>query len=283
MILTIMIYYTRSVCFPTGGIFRMIADKNYKIITFGDFKDIVPTSDNMLFFIETFREQGLMPTIFQEFRIDNVMPAAGSPQIVVTQAGVPSEPLSQQRIALITSNNQEQVSIQSNRIDYQFTINEDLTIDNKSRKEMNDKVDLVLKSIFEKFGTRATRLALNSNALLIDLSPEEIKKFMSSYSNPISIYDDCPLPEWSTRLMTRKVGNIDGIDEIFNVITILSKASLRKPDLNGQVVLSEGFEVNIDINTIAENTTPRFHANSLKEFINVVNEWQDLIRNQMGL
>ena len=81
--------------------------------------------------------------------------------------------------------------------------------------------------------------------------------------------------------MVRKESAISGINEMFNIITILAKANMQK-QVGGEIQQSVGFTVNTDINTIAENAVPRFTYTSIKEFIEIAGRWWDTIISEIG-
>lgn len=242
----------------------MVIDHSYKISTFGDFSDITPSAETMMFFFEKSKDYGLLPSVFQELQIKN-----GS-----------NLPVTQQRIALISNDSSEKVSISSGRIDYEITAKCDMKLDPKYREELNKKICGVFAFIFEKFNKKSSRLALNTESFVINLGDEEITEFMSRYTNPISLYE-APLDEWSTRLLVRKSKHILASEERFNIITNISKAALQK-QVDGNVVHSTGFAVNVDINTVPENTIQRYGSNDLACFIDIAIGWWDQIIAEMG-
>ena len=74
------------------GVNTMVIDCSYKISAFGSFLDIVPDTDTMMFFLESFKEYGLVPSIFQELQIT---PPS-------------TQPVAVQRVALLSSDNKKQ-------------------------------------------------------------------------------------------------------------------------------------------------------------------------------
>lgn len=243
----------------------MVVDRSYKISAFGNFLDIVPDTDTMMFFLESFREYGLVPSIFQELQI---MPT--SPQ-----------PVAIQRIALLSRDSRKQVSISSNRIDFEIKVQDDIKLSPDELVIINKEVEYCFQVVFEKFNKKANRLALNTESFVVGLNEEEVDQFMSKYSNPISLYNEKPLDEWNTRLMVRKEQPISEMQETFNVITTLSKAHMQKK--TGQDIKQfTGFAANVDINTIPENTVARFTFTSIVEFIRIAGNWWDTIITEMG-
>lgn len=247
------------------GANTMVIDRSYKISAFGSFADIVPDTDTMMFFLESFKEYGLVPSIFQELQI---MPPA-------------TQPVAVQRVALLSRDSKKQVSISSNRIDFEVKAQDDIKLSSDQLTIINQEIEHCFQVIFEKFNKKATRLALNTESFVVNLNDAEVNQFMSKYTNPISLYNARPLDEWNTRLMVRKESAISGINETFNIITILAKANMQK-QVGGEIRQSVGFTVNTDINTIAENAVPRFTYTSIKEFIEIVGSWWDTIISEMG-
>lgn len=243
----------------------MVVDRSYKISAFGDYLDIVPDTDTMMFFLESFKEYGLVPSIFQEFRI-----TPSSPQTIAIQ-----------RIALLSRDSRKQVTISSNRIDFEVKVQDDVKLSSDELVIINKEVEYCFQVVFEKFRKKAIRLALNTESFVVGLNGEEVNKFMSKYSNPISLYNDKPLDEWNTRLMVRKEQPILEKQETFNVITTPSKTYMQK-QTDRDLKQFMGFMVNVDINTIPENTTARFTFTSIKEFIRIADNWWDTIIAEMG-
>lgn len=247
------------------GCSTMIVDRIYKISAFGDFSDITPTAENMMFFLENFKEDGLIPTVFQEFKIDN-----GTPQ-----------PKAMQRIALISNDGLVNIPIGTARIDYEIKITEDVKLSPSELDKVKEKIVRILGLIFNHFCKSASRLALNTENLIVGLSDVEIASFLKLFSNPISSYNAGSLEEWSTRLMVRKDAIIGERKEKFNVITAVAKTNLHK-NVNNEIEESVGFSISGDINTIAEKTALRFGAEDFEPFIDVVTSWWENIINELS-
>jgi hypothetical protein len=109
-------------------------------------------------------------------------------------------------------------------------------------------------------------LALNTQSVVIDFSEKEQMDFFKKYSNPISIYKDAILDEWSTRLMIRQPTIINKKEEKMNVITIITKA-LHEKIVGEKLQYKDGLSVELDINTVPDNVVARFSGGCLQEFI----------------
>ena len=144
---------------------------------------------------------------------------------------------------------------------------------------INERISYFFETLFAKFNKKANRLALNTESLIVNLSDQEVEGFMQRYSNPISLYTGV-LDEWNVHFMARK-DIVISENEKFNVITNISKATITKT-VNDENHISNGFVVQTDINTVAENNELRFSGEDLKKFIKESNDLWNLIISEMG-
>lgn len=242
----------------------MIVDKVYKISAFGSFSDINPSPENMIFLLDNFKEYGLIPSLVSEINI--VASVDGSQAPVQKQI---------QRLALLTSDNSEQIMIGSNRIDYTVTATSDVNFSTDDIEKLNKKINNAFTIIFHQFNKKASRVALNTESLIINLSKEEIENFTSKFANPLTMYQK-DLDEWNTHLMVRAEKEIEQ-SETLNVITNIAKVIYEQQNTD-EKVFSEGFVVSLDINTIAENASQRFSPENIEKFTKIASElWNDII------
>ena len=132
----------------------MVVDRSYKISAFGDYLDIVPDTDTMMFFLESFKEYGLVPSIFQEFRI-----TPSSPQTIAIQ-----------RIALLSRDSRKQVTISSNRIDFEVKVQDDVKLSSDELVIINKEVEYCFQVVFEKFRKKVDKSGGNCKTLLVTSS-----------------------------------------------------------------------------------------------------------------
>lgn len=239
----------------------MKIDREYKVSAFGDFSDIVPTPDNMMLLLQEFKDFGMVPSIFQEIQID-------------TNG---AQPISVQRLALVSNDGLEQVPIGSNRIDFIHRTATDISLQNDEITGINNRAVSIFDYIFRMFDKKASRLALNTESMIVDISEAEIDSFLAQFSNPIHLYPSSALDEWNTRLMVRKEATIDGKQEVLNVITIINKQKFNK-NVDGQQKEFDGFSVNVDINTLFERSIQRFRKEDCESFIAIAaGLWKEII------
>ena len=244
---------------------KMIVDRSYKICAFGNFSSISATAESLLYYLEVFKKHGLVPSIYQELSMQN-----GAIQ-----------PFPVQRIALVSSDNKEKITIGLNRIDYEILASDDIKLSCEKMQEYHARIIDSFALILKAANLSASRLALNAEALAINLSQQELDSFLAQYTNPISLFEPQTMTEWSTRLVSKKSDLINGSSEDFNIIAIIQKTSLQK-QVNGQLELSSGFSISIDINTVAENTLARFGSTQIEEFIKISTGWYNTILLEVG-
>ena len=117
----------------------MKIDREYKVSAFGDFSDIVPTPDNMMLLLQEFKDFGMVPSIFQEIKID-------------TNG---AQPISVQRLALVSNDGLEQVPIGSNRIDFIHRTATDISLQNDEITGINNRAVSIFDYIFRMFDKKA--------------------------------------------------------------------------------------------------------------------------------
>ena len=154
----------------------------------------------------------------------------------------------------------------------------DNEVNEKTLADHNKKISNAINQIFIKYNKSSSRLALNTSSLISNMTEDDQLSFIKRYSNPISIYKDIVLDEWSTRLMTKKKIEINNTEELINIITCITKGQITQiVGLTQNAVPTNGFAVDIDINTIAENSANRFSFESISNFSSrALTIWNDL-------
>ena len=240
----------------------MIFDQSFRISAFGNFEDIRPTTDNMQYVLEEFSKKGFLPSIFQEM-------------IIPGNNGQLSQ---QQRIALVSGDGRKQVSISSNRLDYDVKFSDEYSLSADSAKELNKEAAEVIGALFNRFSKKSNRIALNTQSLLRVSNDDELSTFISKFRNPVSIYSGI-LDEWSTRMMVVKECVINSNPERANIITNVMKGVITKT-VDGERNEMPGFVISCDINTVPQQVL-RFTEKDILEFIDYSIEQWITIREEM--
>lgn len=249
----------------------MTLDRMYRISMFGDFGSISANPENMQYFFEYFKGKDMLPSVYQEVQLN----------VPTNNGKSPTLSSNIQRIMLLSTDGNTKFVIGSNRIDYELSITEDIKLSEEQLSNLHQNIAYAYSAIFERYRTNAFRLALNADSIIVELSPEAYDLFMSKYTNPISLYNNSPMDEWSTRLMVRKNQLFNNGSEDFNIITIIQKQVFTK-NIDGVPKPTSGFGISIDINTVPENNIARFSATNLEEFFKISENWWNNIINEIG-
>ena len=126
----------------------MIFDQSFRISAFGNFEDIRPTTDNMQYVLEEFSKKGFLPSIFQEM-------------IIPGNNGQLSQ---QQRIALVSGDGRKQVSISSNRLDYDVKFSDEYSLVGLSLEGYDVHLTILCKPVLEN-GNKVKEKVSNASLL----------------------------------------------------------------------------------------------------------------------
>jgi hypothetical protein len=239
---------------PVRGEKAMFHEMVFKTSIFGDFDNIKPTPEVIMALVKEFAKFEVIPSTFTETN-------SGMPALSVTGI-LPS--VTKNRLRLTSESDGMDIFIFSNRIDICFKPKEFIGFSDVQIRNLMKKAETIFEHLLNKYTKSASRLALGTTTLLIDLQDEQrcafLRKFITGegyFSNPL---------EWSTRLMKRESiklnENQDTLNVVVDIATIIGhegKAD-KSRDFNG-------FSINFDINTIAENTAPRFTLPEIRDFL----------------
>jgi len=243
----------------------------YKISAFGDYVDIEPSSENMVFLLQAFEEYNMVTSLYQE------LPFIQPYEVLTTQIAplIPQTFPEQQRISLLTTDRHEQITIGTSRVDYAIVINDAVGLKRTHFHDYNMKTCKALNIIFEHFNKKSYRLALFTQSIISSSDDEQVE-FFKKYNNPISIYKERVPQEWSLRSGIRCDINVNEAIEEINAITNISKSNFSR--VQGEELLRmDGFSIDIDINTLAENTSSRFSGGALQSFADAaLGIWDDI-------
>lgn len=219
----------------------------FQAVVFVNAIDILPTPDNISFLLHKFSDIGLLPSTFQE----------------MSPAGINLQP----RIRLNSQTGEWIINIGSSRIDIEKNaINN--SGDNLGEIEdfVNQSIDF-LDRIFSHFKKKASRLTLSTRGLLREMNLEELNDVYSKFFVPTKFYNDARPFEWSqsnaAQIGPIPIGKV--VEDYINVISVLSR--VRGNLLDGTVTTQfDRIEIAFDINTIADNTDPRYDSQDLRPF-----------------
>ncbi|HDJ89351.1 MAG TPA: hypothetical protein ENG40_01485 [Thermoprotei archaeon] len=228
----------------------------YQTSIFGNFKDIMPTSEIIKKLLDLFSDKNFLPSTFQE-----LSPGLEGPQT---------------RIQLVTLNNEWIIHFATHRIDIEQknpTLAEDKT---EYLKSFIQESLEIFKRILEAFRKRSNRLSLVTGGLLKEMSEDKLKRIYILFYKPIDFYKTNPPFEWNSRHVSRIKRAIGEIEEEINIITNIDrlKGGMIK---DNQHIPFDRIGIGFDINTAGENDNLRFGFEEISLFYDLCIEIRDNI------
>ena len=223
----------------------MVQDIIYQISVFGDFTSIKPNTETVDAMITRFRDYGLLPAVFQEGSFT-----------FPSNTGVPKAETTN-RLQMVSFEKNINVMFASNRLDINRA-STDLTI-GVTNDNLNELLDILNKAAS---GLSFTRIGFNTTSLLNNPSTSLLQKIQPR----LTLYND------PNELMLRvnKRNDIavgDNSNEQSNVILTAQKTMGQLLINNQPISVDNGLILQFDINTIAENSEPRFFSEQTNKYI----------------
>lgn len=216
----------------------------FQASVFGDFKDIDLSQESMSKLYQIYLKENMMPTIMKEFDI-------------ISQ-NVKNRP------NFVANDNSISISVASNRID----IISDMTATDKMYEKCKfiDVAIKYLKAFFEIFQVGISRMSYIEEGIMKVLDNPVDSDIRNKFINTEHIYNSDKVFEWSSNSVSLEDWNINGHFERvnLNVTTALRKMSAVK---DGQPITLNVLVLTQDLNTLAENTSPRLNYIDVESFL----------------
>jgi hypothetical protein len=232
----------------------MFHEMNFKASIFGNFEDIKPTPEVIMDLTKEFSKFDIIPSTFTETN-SGIMP------ISITNI-LPS--VRKSRLRLTSEKEEMDIFIYSYRIDINFNSDDLAGFSKEQIPKFVEKSETVFELLLNKYSKSASRLALNTKTILIDIEDKQKEFFLNKFI-PGGSYFSNPF-EWSVRLMKREETKLNEKQDILNVIANIAFIIGQEGDENTFRYFN-GFSFDFDINTIAENTAQRFTLSDIKDFL----------------
>jgi hypothetical protein len=233
----------------------MLHEMIFKTSIFGDFDNIKPTPETIMDLIKEFAEFEVMPSTFTETN-------SGIPALSVTNI---LPPATKNRLRLSSESEGMDIFIFSNRINIGFEPKDFTGFSDEQIRNLMGKTEIIFERLLNKYKKSASRLALATTILLIDLQDEQTGAFLHKFITGTSYFSK-PL-EWATHLMIKESIELNGCQDTINIIANIA-ATTGQESKDNQSRDFDGFSIDFDINTAAENTAPRFTLPEIKDFLN---------------
>jgi len=233
------------------------------------------TQSNISKMMELFADKGLVPTTFQEMAFGGPVPM--TPQEIPLSPLVP--PMFQLRFSLNSPNNEWNIHFGIDRIN----IIKNPTDIKGSNLGTIEQFSADVSNFFArilKFSQKANRLALSSNIILEEMPEEKLNNIYEKLFNPIRLYSDNKPAEWSSRSVSCIKKQVSSVEETINFVSEVNR-------VNGQISLNQAYmsldrvAINLDINTILNNSKYRFGESEIADFYKKVSIWYNDLLNEI--
>jgi hypothetical protein len=235
----------------------MFHEMIFKTSIFGDFDNIKPTPETIVALVNEFAEFEVIPSTFTETNSDIPVPS-------VTNI-LPSATKNRLRLSSESESEGMDAFIFSNRIDIDFKPKKFTGFSDEQIRNIMKKTEIIFERLLKKYTKSASRLALNTTTLLIDLQDKQRSAFLCKFITDESYFSN-PL-EWSTHLMKRESIKLNENQDTLNIIANIATA-IGQEGKDNKLRDFIGFSIEFDINTVAENTAPRFTLPEIRDFLN---------------
>ncbi|UYQ93958.1 hypothetical protein MKQ68_02470 [Chitinophaga horti] len=220
----------------------------YQVALFGSYEDITPSLDNIQYFLDAFKDKGLLPSYYSEIRHGE------------NQFGQNAN-----RFQLISTDRGVQIIFGVERIDiYQTNVN-------VGTMEMPDKSTFIKETIEmiarinSKFNKTHKRIGFVTQTAITSI---DLRSFTDKALNTLPFLKQKPPVECVHKIVVRDTINIPATERLnISVESLWQKAMMRK---NNQDVMVDGLLTIVDINTHQDNHGYRFSQENIVSFLEQV-------------
>lgn len=235
----------------------------YQLVVYGDYNEVIPSAENVQFFVNEFADKSFIPSIFQQLRFNS------------SNLGMKNETVN--RIALTSQDQTWLVKFNTDKIDISLTnglLDENFL---SSDDFTNQSID-ILQKIAKKFPKKYNRIGFITQTLTREIDP---KATFGLFNKSLEYIDSAVPTQWNNKFAFRKLIEIEDKKEIVNINTDLGwgKAGLNQ---NNKFIEFEGLLMGLDINTLFEEKTSRYNVSNVELFINRVLAHEKQIRSDLN-
>jgi hypothetical protein len=239
-----------------------ISPLRLQVVLFGSFDEINPSTDNIKFLVENFSDKGFIPSQFNELSI-----------------GIPNIPtINSPRLSLTSTDSSWNIMFGKERLEVILT-NINVDVYKMPDKELfistfND----TYKKIYQKFPKNIKRIGFVFQYLIRDVAISSLPQNLNIKPS----FFDKSLFEFSNRYASKRTIKIPH-DEIINIIGELTWIK-NLMTINSKNTLFNGLLLNLDINTILENSNYRLNNSMIESFLSEVSRLEtELVKEYTNL
>ncbi|MBE3095889.1 MAG: hypothetical protein IMZ44_02020 [Planctomycetes bacterium] len=215
----------------------------YEASFFGRIEDIKPSPQTIPVLLDMFSDKGLLPTTLQEIRIPGPI----------------------LRLRMMSPDGEWAIDFVTERIVFKKVITKPKGANMGTLEEFGKEVAEFSKRILQRFPMKGTRLALVTAGMMTEKTEESLQKVYDRLFHPVRFYAENRPTEWRSRSVARFSLEVNGREELLNVLTDINRVQ-GEFSLPDGVTVFDGIEVGFDINTFHGNVETRFDAESVADF-----------------
>lgn len=244
----------------------------FQFFLFGDYDEVVASSENINFFVQKFLPLNFIPKQVQEIslNIKGKNPKDFEQELI-------------NRISLNSFDKKREIIFNRDRITFSYSF--DIMQEDDFNLELFKKNILeYLNLIEEKFSKKFSRLGIVIDKLL-DVEDNEREKFFLKFNTSSNFIGEELFPvEWTNKIVVRK--KIEELNnEIVNISNMNSFVEARlNSNSNNKEIDFKGIHNVIDINTLSALVDKRFNKDDVDVFLTNVNSFtEDILKfNQLN-
>lgn len=238
----------------------MVSNTVYRLVLFADYSNIVYSTENINSLNRMFSEE------YRYFPLKEIL-ADGSPYNGIMLSGEVNLPI---------------VKISSQRIDVVFGSDRLEGFDEEKQKNVKKIMVETLKKVYDTFDKvlqDGNRISWISSYVYFDQSEEEKNAFKRRFLRELECYNDISTSEFVARYAGLDHRVVLDADEEINIVSTIKR---RFPfGDEGFAAKVDGYDLDIDINTVVKNKRNRFSKNTFELFVDEVDEIQKKIAGEI--
>lgn len=141
-------------------------------------------------------------------------------------------------------------------------------------EQFSSEVADIFTKILSKYPQKANRLALLSSVILKEMNGKMLDEIYVKLFNPIQLFNDNKPVEWSSQTLSLISKQICDTDETFNFVSEVSRVN-GQLNISQEVIPIDRIVINLEINTILQNTQSRFDEAAIIDFYSKVQVWHE--------
>lgn len=183
---------------------------------------------------------------------------------------------SKNRVVFISQNDLWQIAILSKEFQVAKVASNPLKDHLGDFSDFCEQAARILKITLERFQRKAHRLAALREGFLREMPDAEMSNIAARLMNMPKLYKNNLVTEWDWRAVTQIDREIEDMRESTNTITVVKRVNGELASPQGQLGLPTRFSrirVDLDINTVAINTSARFIGQHIDKFYAQIPQW----------